>query len=134
MADTFKEVTELARSGQEFFNKLLENGLKIYRRGKKTFGVYDQETKKNYRLSTLGVLGDFMTGWGRWKETEKQKKEFEEMLSQKGERKWKEHGVAEAVDLVLSDRSDMTKEEREFMEIQRRKLQRKQEKTRNKDR
>jgi hypothetical protein len=43
---------------QNFFEKLAQEQLEIYVRGK-TVGIKDQNTGRKYRLSTLGLLSDF---------------------------------------------------------------------------
>jgi hypothetical protein len=57
----------VARSGPDFYRRLLSQGLRLYRRGR-TIGVEDLEDCRRYRLKTLGLAESFdrsMTTWRR---------------------------------------------------------------------
>jgi len=57
----------VAQSGPDCYRRLLDRGLRLYRRGK-TIGVEDLEDCRRYRLKTLGLAGTFersRAGWRR---------------------------------------------------------------------
>jgi hypothetical protein len=57
----------VARSGPDFYRRLLSQGLRLYRRGM-AIGVEDLEDCRRYRLKTLGLAESFdrsMTAWRR---------------------------------------------------------------------
>ena len=84
----------IALSEEQFLGILKNNGLKFYRRGK-TVGVVNIETKKKYRLNTLGVLGGFESMQKRWSRGVERKKEIDEVRQVKAQRVWREMGFVE---------------------------------------
>lgn len=95
------EVFEKSKTKQEFFNNLADNNFELYVHGN-TIGVTCKETKKNYRLKTLGLLNDFYKISPAIQEAENRKEEI---------KKSREESQKEKVD-TRSYRSATMKEER----------------------
>ena len=126
---SLRKVFETSSSGDDFFRKLEKENLKLNPRSKKTISFTDIETKRNFRVSTLGLTDEFHKMSGRI-ELEIKKAGTEEKSREQAQKQYKEaQGQREQVKTSTQDtRTNQESKKQEEPQTSEKKEQREQRK------
>ena len=107
-----------ATNQKMFFERLQEQGIEIYTRGK-TIGINEVSTGGKHRLNTLGLLERYQEAIDRWNRIPERQAEIADLEESKFRKKWMEFGFKDQILEVLSggNLDDSNKRQNELRRI-----------------